>query len=284
MLVLRDVTELRAAILERRLTGASVGFVPTMGMLHDGQLSLVKRSRAQDGCVVVSCFTNPHEFSSLDEGSRLHRDEARDLALLEQEGADIAFLPTAQMLYPPFDRTRVTVEGLTRQLEGASRPGHLDGLTTVMMKLTNLVGPAHLYLGQKHAQQVVIIRRMLADLFANVELVICPTVRDSDGLALSSANAELSIEGRHAAACLHAALKAAQEAYDAGERSAEVLRARMTDVLAAEPMARIDYVSVADAANLAELQRVTGPALALVAAWIGRTRLADNMPIAWDVA
>jgi len=284
MLVSRDVTELRAAILEQRLAGASVGFVPTMGMLHDGQLSLVKRAREQDGCVVVSCFTNPHEFSNLDEGSRLHRDEARDLALLEQEGADIAFVPTAQMLYPPFDRTRVTVEGLTRQLEGASRPGHLDGLTTVMIKLTNLVGPAHLYLGQKHAQQVVIIRRMLADLFVNVELVICPTVRDSDGLALSSANAELSIEARHAAACLHAALKAAKEAYDAGERSAEVLRARMTDVLADEPMARIDYVSVADAANLAELQRVTGPALALVAAWIGRTRLADNMPIAWDVA
>ena len=284
MLVSRDVTELRAAILEQRLGGASVGFVPTMGMLHDGQLSLVKRARAQDGCVVVSCFTNPHEFSNLDEGSRLHRDEARDLALLEQEGADIAFLPTAQMLYPPFDRTRVTVEGLTRQLEGASRPGHLDGLTTVMMKLTNLVGPAHLYLGQKHAQQVVIIRRMLADLFVNVELVICPTVRDSDGLALSSANAELSIEARHAAACLHAALQAAKEAYEAGERSAEVLRARMTDVLADEPMARIDYVSVADAATLAELQRVTAPALALVAAWIGRTRLADNMPIAWDVA
>lgn len=284
MLVIRDVAEVRAAILERRLGGDAVGFVPTMGMLHDGQLSLVTRARAQDGCVVVSCFTNPHEFSNLDEGSHLRRDEARDLKLLEQTGADIVFLPTAPMLYPRFDRTRVTVEGLTRQLEGASRPGHLDGLTTVMLKLTNLVGPARLYLGQKHAQQVVILRRMLDDLFVNVELVICPTVRDADGLALSSANAELTIEGRHAAACLHAALTAAGEAYDAGERSAEVLRARMTDVLADEPMARIDYVSVADAGTLAELQRVSGPALALVAVWIGRTRLADNMPIAWDVA
>lgn len=284
MLVTRDVAELRAAILERRMAGDAVGFVPTMGMLHDGQLSLVKRARAETGCVVVSCFTNPGEFVSLDEGSRLLRDEARDLALLERDGTDIAFLPSASVLFPRFDRTRVIVEGLTRQLEGASRPGHLDGLTTVVMKLVNLVGPARLYLGQKHAQQNVILRRMLDDLFINVDLVICPTVRDADGLALSSANAELSIEERHAATCLSGALGAAQEAYDAGERSAEVLRARMSDVIAGEPMARIDYVSVADATTLAELQRVSGPALALVAAWIRRTRLADNMLIAWDVA
>jgi pantoate--beta-alanine ligase len=282
VLITRDVTELRAEILERRKAGDSVGFVPTMGMLHDGQLSLVKRARGDNGCVVVSCFTKPGEFRNLDEASRLHRDEARELALLERDGADIAFLPSATMLFPPNDRTRVIVEGLTRQLEGASRPGHLDGLTTVMMKLINLVGPARVYLGQKHAQQIVVIRRMMADLFMNVDLVVCPTVRDSDGLALSSANAELSIEERHAASCLSGALIAAKEAFDAGERSAEVLRARMTEVIAAEPMARIDYVSVADASTLAELQRVTGPALALVAAWIRRTRLADNMPFAWD--
>lgn len=284
MLVIRDVADLRAAILERRLAGDSVGFVPTMGMLHEGQLSLVRRARAENGCVVVSGFIKPDQFRTLDEGSRLPRDEARDLALLEREGADIAFLPTAATLHPPADRTRVSVEGLTRQLEGASRPGHLDGLTTVMLKLINLVGPARLYLGQKHAQQVVVIRRMMADLFMNVDLVVCPTVRDEDGVALSSANAELTIEERHAAACLHGALNAALGAYDAGERSAEVLRARMEDVLAAEPMARIDYVSVADAATLGELQRVTGPALALVAVWIGRTRLTDNAPLAWDVA
>ncbi len=284
MLVIRDVAELRAAILERRLAGESVGFVPTMGMLHAGQLSLVHRARAENGCVVVSCFMKPEGFRTLDEGSRLPRDEARDLALLERDGAHIVFLPTAATLYPPVDRTRVSVEGLTRQLEGASRPGHLDGLTTVMLKLTNLVGPARLYLGQKHAQQVVVLRRMMDDLFMNVELVVCPTVRDEDGLALSSANAELTIEERHAAGCLHASLAAAQAAYDAGERSAEVLRARMEAVLEDEPMARIDYVSVADAATLAELQRVTGPALGLVAVWIGHTRLTDNAPLAWDVA
>jgi pantoate--beta-alanine ligase len=282
--VLESAPDLRVAILERRVIGDSIGFVPTMGMLHAGQLSLIKRARDENGCVVVSCFANPHEFSSLDEGDHGRQDIERDLALLERDMADLVFRPDVGELYPVDDLTRVSVEGLTRQLEGASRPGHLDGLTTVMLKLINLVGPARVYLGQKHAQQVVILRRMLRDLFMNVELVICPTVRESDGLAMSSANARLSIEERVAATCLFNALTAARTAYDGGERSAEVLRARMQEVMHAEPMARIDYLSVADAHSLAELQRVSGPALALVAGWIGRTRLADNMPLAWDVA
>lgn len=284
MRVVESAPDLRVAILERRLAGDSVGFVPTMGMLHAGQLSLVRRAREENGCVVVSCFANPHEFSALDEGDHGARDFDRDLALLEQEVTDIVFHPSVSNLYPHDDLTRVTVEGLTRQLEGASRPGHLDGLTTVMLKLINLVGPARLYLGQKHAQQVVILRRLMRDLFMNVEVVVCPTVRTADGLAMSSANARLSIEERVAATCLYHALSAARKAYGGGERSAEVLRARMMEVIGAEPMARPDYVSVADAHSLAELQRVSGPALALVAVWIGRTRLADNMPLAWDVA
>ncbi len=284
MIVVHHADELRDTIRERRIAGDSVGFVPTMGMLHDGPLSLVRRARDENGCVVVSSFVNPHAFSDLDEGGGGVRDHVRDLALLDHAKADIAFLPEVGTLYPPDDTTRVTVEGLTRQLEGASRPGHLDGLTTVMLKLVHLVGPARLYLGQRHAQQVVIVRRMMRDLFMNLDLVICPTIRDDDGLALSSANALLGIEERHAATCLFNAVNAAKAAYDAGERSAEVLRWRMTDVLAAEPRARIDYVSVADASSLAELQRVTGPALALVAVWIGRARLTDNMPLAWDVA
>jgi pantoate--beta-alanine ligase len=282
--VLESAPDLRVAILERRVIGDSIGFVPTMGMLHAGQLSLIQRARDENGCVVVSCFANPHEFSALDEGDHGRQDIERDLALLERDMADLVFRPDVGELYPIDDLTRVSVEGLTRQLEGASRPGHLDGLTTVMLKLINLVGPARVYLGQKHAQQVVILRRMLRDLFMNVELVVCPTVRESDGLAMSSANARLSIEERVAATCLFNALTAARTAYDGGERSAEVLRARMQEVMAAEPMARIDYLSVADAHSLAELQRVSGPALALVAGWIGRTRLADNMPLAWDVA
>jgi len=284
VIVVHKADELRETILQRRVAGDSVGFVPTMGMLHDGQLSLVRRAREENGCVVVSSFINPHAFSTLDEGGGGVRDHVRDLALLDHASVDICFLPDVSTLYPPDDTTRVTVEGLTRQLEGASRPGHLAGLTTVMLKLINLVGPARLYLGQRHAQQVVIVRRMMRDLFMNLELVICPTVRDDDGLALSSANALLGIEERHAATCLFTALTAAKEAYEAGERSAEVLRWRMTDVLSGEPKARIDYVSVADATSLVELQRVSGPALALLAVWIGRARLTDNMPLAWDVA
>ncbi len=283
MKVVHSTDDLRDAIRERRIAGNSVGFVPTMGMLHDGQLSLVERARSQNGCVVVSSFINPHDFSTLDEGGQGDRDHDRDLALLEKANVDIAFLPDVTTLYPPDDTTRVTLESLTRQLEGASRPGHMDGLTTVMLKLIHLVGPARLYMGQRHAQQVVLVRHMLRDLFINVELVICPTVREDDGLALSSANALLSIEERHAANCLYNALNAARAAYDAGERSAEVLRWRMTDAINAETKARIDYVSVADADSLAELQRVAGPALALLAVWIGRARLTDNMPLAWDV-
>lgn len=283
MKVVHSSDDLRDAILERRIAGNSVGFVPTMGMLHAGQLSLVERARSQNGCVVVSSFINPHAFSALDEGDGGTRDPARDLALLEKAEVDIAFLPDVGTLYPPNDSTRVSVEGLTRQLEGASRPGHMDGLTTVMLKLLHLVGPARLYMGQRHAQQVVLVRRMLVDLFMNVELIVCPTIRDDDGLALSSANALLGIEERHAAPCLFNALNAARAAYDAGERSAEVLRWRMTDAISSEPKARIDYVSVCDADTLAELQRVSGPALALLAVWIGRARLTDNMPLAWDV-
>lgn len=283
MKIVRRVADLRAAILERRVAGDSLGFVPTMGFLHAGQLSLVRRARDENGCVVVSSFVNPTDFGMLDEATRTPRNTQHDLALLEQAATDIAFLPEVATIFPPDDRTRVTVEGLTRQLEGASRPGHLDGLTTVMLKLLHLVGPARLYLGQKHAQQVVVLRRLLRDLFMNVDLVVCPTLRADDGLALSSANAQLSIEERHAAACLYTALSAARKAYDAGERSAEVLRARMTDAIAAEPMARPDYISVADAHTLVELQRVSGPALALLAVWIGQTRLTDNVPLAWDV-
>ncbi|MDQ3881015.1 MAG: pantoate--beta-alanine ligase [Chloroflexota bacterium] len=282
--MVRAVEELRGAILERRLAGDSVGLVPTMGFLHDGHLSLARRARADNGCVVVSVFVNPMQFAPGEDYERYPRDERRDLTLLEQEGVDIAFCPGVAEMYPPGDATRVSVSGLTDRLEGASRPGHFDGVTTVVAKLLLVVGPARAYFGQKDAQQVIVIRRMMEDLFIHAGLVVCPTVRDDDGLALSSRNGYLSIEERHAAACLFQALSAARAAYDRGERSAEVLRARMTSVIDAEHLARIDYVSVADAESLVELQRVDRPALALVAVRIGRTRLIDNQPLGWDVA
>ena len=267
MEIVHSVADLRGAILFHRRAGRSVGFVPTMGMLHDGQLSLARRARIQNGCVVVS--RAPGE----------ERDEARDTTLLERERVDIAFVPDQETLASTDDLTRVMVEGLTSRLEGASRPGYLDGLATVTLKLLHLVGPARLYLGQKDAQRVVVLRRMVRDLSVNVELVICPTVRDPDGLAVSSANAALSIEERHAATCLSVALRAAEDTHASGERSAEVLRARMTETIAAEAMARPDYISVADADSLAEIQRIERPALALLAVWIGRIRLTDNLPL-----
>jgi len=267
--VVRGVDELRDAILELRKAGHAIGFVPTTGLVHSGQLSLVQRARQTDGGVVISNQADPTGAAT---------EEERLLALLEREGVDVAFLPGHGTVDPPHV-TRITVDGLTGRLEGASRPGYLDEVATTTMKLLHLVGPAHLYLGQKDAQRVVVVRRMLADLFVNVELVVCPVMRDPDGLAVSAANRGLSIEERHAATCLFAAIAAAGAAYDAGERSAEVLRARMTDCISAEPLARIDYLSVADTESLAELSRLDRPALAMAAVWIGRTRLTDSVPL-----
>jgi pantoate--beta-alanine ligase len=267
--VVRGVDDLRGAVLELRRAGHAVGFVPTTGLVHSGQLSLVQRARSTDGAVVVSNQADPAGAAA---------EEDRLLTLLEREGVDLVFLPRPGTVDPPHV-TRITVDGLTGRLEGASRPGYLDEVATTTMKLLHLVGPARLYLGQKDAQRVVVVRRMLADLFANVELVVCPVLRDPDGLAVSAANMGLSIEERHAATCLFAAVAAAEAAYDAGERSAEVVRARMTERIGAENLARVDYVSVADGETLAELSRLEGAALAMIAVWIGRTRLTDAVPL-----
>lgn len=269
MEVVRGVDQLRDTILDLRKAGHAIGFVPTTGLVHSGQLALVRRARETDGGVVVSNQADPTGAATVED---------RLLTLLEAEGVDVAFLPSHQTIGPPHV-TRVTVDGLTGRLEGASRPGYLDEVATTTMRLLHLVGPARLYLGQKDAQRVVVVQRMLRDLFVNVELVVCPIARDPDGLAVSAANMELSIEERHAATCLSAAIAAAEAAYLGGERSAEVLRARMTEHISAESLARVDYVSVADAETLAELSRVSGPALAMAAVWIGRTRLTDNAPL-----
>jgi pantoate--beta-alanine ligase len=270
--VVRGVDELRDAILELRRAGHAIGFVQTTGLMHSGQLSLVRRARETDGAVVVS---NQADSAG---GAVAAAEEERLLALLEIEGVDLAFLPVRGAFEPPHV-TRITIDGMTGRLEGASRPGYLDEVATTTMKLIHLVGPARLYVGQKDAQRVVVVHQMLGDLHVNVELVVCPVARDPDGLAASAANMGLSIEERLAATCLYAAISSAEAAYDAGERSAEVLRARMTERIGAESLARIDYVSVADAGTLTELSRVTAPALAMAAAWIGRTRLTDNVPL-----
>ncbi|MEZ4596903.1 MAG: pantoate--beta-alanine ligase [Chloroflexota bacterium] len=274
--VLRTRAELRAALGHVR---RPVGLVPTMGWLHEGHRSLMRRSRADDATTVVTIFVNPRQFGDPGDLARYPRSEARDLAICSDEGADIVWAPPVDEVYPPGFDTTVSVGAIAHPLEGAARPGHFDGVATVVAILFALVGAEHAYFGQKDAQQVMVIRQMARDLALPTAVVACPTVREPDGLALSSRNVHLSPEQRAAAPVIHRALVAAREAHRSGERSATALRERMRGILATEPLADVDYVSVADGASLAELERVDGPALLSLAVRLGDTRLIDNEPI-----
>ena len=274
MQVAATVGELRA--LRRDMTGA-VGLVPTMGFLHEGHLSLVKASRERDGHVVVSIFVNPTQFGPNEDFERYPRDEERDLALLESEGVDVVFLPSVEEMYPEGASTFVTVEGITDVLEGARRPGHFRGVTTVVAKLFHIVQPHRAYFALKDAQQLAVIGKMVRDLRMDVEIVPMPTVREPDGLAMSSRNIFLTPPQREAALVLQKALLRAGELFVAGERGGKRLREAMRDVIAQEPLAQVDYVSVADAETLRELDNIEGPALASLAVSIGKTRLIDNV-------
>ncbi|SNB74053.1 pantoate--beta-alanine ligase [Thermoflexus hugenholtzii] len=274
MRVVHTIAEARAV---RRALPGTWGFVPTMGYLHEGHLSLVRRARAENDRVAVSIFVNPTQFGPHEDYARYPRDLERDLRLLEPLGVDLVFVPSVEEMYPPGFQTWVIVEEVSRPLEGASRPGHFRGVATVVAKLFNILQPDRAYFGQKDAQQTVVIRRMVQDLNIPVEIVICPTVREPDGLAMSSRNTYLNPEERRAATVLFRALQAAKARYEAGERDAEGLREAMREVIRAEPLARIDYVSVADPETLQELERVEGPALLSLAVYIGTTRLIDNI-------
>jgi pantoate--beta-alanine ligase len=250
-----------------------------MGYLHAGHLSLVEQARNECDLVVVSIFVNPTQFGPTEDLSRYPRDEVRDLQFLESAGVDWVFLPTAEEIYPPGFQTYVDVREVTTVLEGAARPGHFAGVATVVAKLFNLVQPGVAYFGQKDAQQIVVIRRMVRDLNFPVDLVVGMTIREPDGLALSSRNVYLDPAERQAALVLSRALRAAHDLWDAGERDGERLRAAMCAVLAAEPLAQPDYVSIADLDTLAELEAIAPDqgALASLAVRIGRgTRLIDN--------
>ncbi|MSQ35577.1 MAG: pantoate--beta-alanine ligase [Dehalococcoidia bacterium] len=274
MLVLRSVDALRAA---RGEAAALVGFVPTMGFLHEGHLSLVTAARAECRTVVASIFVNPTQFGPGEDFERYPRDEPRDLALLEAAGVDLVLVPPVEELYPPGDATRVTVPALSSMLEGARRPGHFDGVATVVAKLFHIVRPDLAYFGQKDAQQLTVITRMARDLLLPVTVVGCPTVREPDGLACSSRNVYLSPEQRAQAVALSAGLRAAEAAFAAGERDAEALRRAARAPIEAQPLASVDYLSLADAASLAELSGVVaGPALLSMAVAFGPTHLLDN--------
>lgn len=276
MKVTRTIAECRAA---RATLDADLGFVPTMGYLHEGHLALVRRARAECPSVAVSIFVNPTQFGPREDFARYPRDPERDLALLEKEGVDLVFMPEAEEMYPPGFDTWVEVGTITRRLEGRARPGHFRGVATVVCKLFNIVQPRRAYFGEKDAQQLRVVRKMVRDLNLPVEIVPVPTVREPDGLALSSRNVYLSPEERQQALALSAALRLAQELVARGERRASVIRARMRRRIRQEPDARIDYVSVADAETLEELAVVDRPALVSLAVRIGTTRLIDNVVV-----
>lgn len=275
MQVLTTVESFRAA--KAALPG-TWGFVPTMGYLHEGHLSLVKRARAENDHVAVSIFVNPTQFGPNEDLAAYPRDLQRDLSLLEPLGVDLVFNPTPEVMYPPNYQTYVTVEEVTRYLEGASRPGHFRGVATVVAKLFNIVGAERAYFGQKDAQQTIVIRRMVDDLNLPIQIVICPTIREADGLAMSSRNTYLDADHRRAAPVLYRALCAAKDAFDQGERGGDRLRAIMRGVIEAEPLAKLDYVSAADAATLQEATQVDEAhgLLLSMAVRVGKPRLIDN--------
>jgi len=271
--ILRTVDDCRRWRLRTR---RDVGFVPTMGYLHDGHLSLVRASRARDAVTAASIFVNPTQFGPNEDFARYPRDEDRDLALLSDAGVAAVFIPSVDEMYPGGFATYVHVERLTERLEGASRPAHFRGVTTIVLKLLNIIQPHRAYFGQKDAQQLAVVRRMVCDLDVPVEIVACPIVRDPDGLAMSSRNVYLSPEERRAALVLSRALRLAEQRYADGERDAAVIRAAVEREIAAEALARLDYVSVAHPDTLEELDSVDGVALVAVAARFGTTRLIDN--------
>jgi pantoate--beta-alanine ligase len=273
MMIATTLDELRTA---RSLLAEPVGLVPTMGYLHEGHLSLARRAKQECASVVASIFVNPTQFGANEDLSKYPRDLDRDLRLLSEAGVDLVWTPTAEVMYPPGFQTWVIVEELTHSLEGAVRPGHFRGVTTVVAKLFNGVQPHKAYFGQKDAQQAVVIRRMTQDLDFPTEIIICPTVREPDGLAMSSRNIYLNPGERQAATILFRALSAAQTAFNNGERKAEVLRSIVRNKVASEPLAQLQYVSCTDFDSLQELEEIKGKTLLSMAVFMGKTRLIDN--------
>ena len=274
--IVRTRAELRDALSE---ASRPVGLVPTMGWLHAGHRALIHRARAENATTIVSIFVNPKQFGDPSDLEKYPRNEARDVEICAEEGADLVFAPSVEEVYPPGFDTSVRVGAVAEPLEGAARPGHFDGVATVVAILFNLVAAERAYFGQKDAQQLLVIRQMARDLAIPIEVIAHPTVREPDGLALSSRNVHLSPEERAAAPVLRRALLAARDRWQGGERSGEALRSAMRDVLASEPLAHPDYVSVADGTTLRELDHVKGPALLSLAVRFGPTRLIDNEPL-----
>jgi pantoate--beta-alanine ligase len=257
--------------------GLSWGLVPTMGFLHEGHLSLVRQAQQENERVGVSIFVNPTQFNDPQDLRAYPRNLARDLALLEAEGVDLVWTPSPEIVYPPHYQTYIMVEQVTQPLEGAARPNHFRGVATVVAKLFNVFQPQRVYFGQKDAQQVVVVRRMVEDLNFNLEVVARPTLREADGLAMSSRNVNLSPEARQQASCLYQALSAAKKTVAGGQRNVEQIKAMMRAIIEPNPLAQVDYISVADPVTLAELTTIETHALISLAVFMGGVRLIDNI-------
>ncbi|MDA8200182.1 MAG: pantoate--beta-alanine ligase [Thermaerobacter sp.] len=268
--------ELRRRLASERSAGRAIGLVPTMGYLHRGHAALMRALRPKVGCLVLSIFVNPTQFALGEDLATYPRNLEADRQLAESEGVDVVFSPTAEGMYPVPSSTFVMVEGLSSVLEGASRPTHFRGVTTVVTKLLHVVQPDLVVFGQKDAQQVVLVRRMLQELLFDTRMVVIPTVRDHDGLALSSRNAYLSSEERTAALVLVQSLAEATKVVQAGERDARAVAELMGIIIAGEPLAMLDYAVAVHASTLAPVQTIDGKVLLAVAARFGRARLLDN--------
>jgi pantoate--beta-alanine ligase len=257
----------------------SVGLFPTLGYLHEGHLSLVRRCKLENDFTLTSLFVNPTQFGPNEDFDRYPRDYERDFAMLEKAGVDYVFLPSVKEMYPAGYNTWVDVLGVTDKLEGAVRPGHFRGVATVVNKIFNILEPHRAYFGQKDAQQNVVIKKMVAELNMNVSVVICPTVRETDGLAMSSRNVYLSPAERSEAPVLYKALSTAHVMWAEGEKDASRLRQAMTEIIRQKPLANIEYISIANALSLGELEKVEPPAAISLAVRFGRTRLIDNISL-----
>jgi pantoate--beta-alanine ligase len=277
--VTTSIAETRSLLATARAAGRTVGLVPTMGYLHDGHVSLMTRARQECGLVMVSVFVNPLQFGAGEDLSTYPRDLPSDTAAAEGAGVDVLFVPDLAEMYPRPAATSVVMPGLAATMEGAARPTHFTGVATVVAKLFNIAGRCRAYFGEKDFQQLTIVARMVADLSFPVEVVGCPIVREADGLALSSRNVYLGDDERRAAPVLHRALQAGMASIVAGERDGEKVQRLMMAIVAAEPLADLDYAAVVDAGDLAPMTRLAGEVRLLVAAKLGRPRLLDNLGV-----
>jgi pantoate--beta-alanine ligase len=282
VIVVETIADVRTACDAVRVRGATIGFVPTMGYFHEGHRSLMRAAHAAHDAVVVSLFVNPTQFGPAEDLDAYPRDLQADRAIATAEGVDVLFVPPVAEMYPTGTRTTVHVDGLTEGLCGASRPGHFDGVTTVVAKLFSIVGPCTAYFGRKDAQQLAVVRRMAADLDLPVAVVGCPLVREPDGVAMSSRNAYLSSDDRRRATVLVRALRAAAEAVLSGERDTRTVSDILHGVLDTEPTVRVDYAEIVDAATMQPVARIESDTLIALAAYVGSTRLIDNIAISFD--